>query len=209
MFSRRASASLAVCCPAPGLVRSTLSARRRRCRLRHSLGGRSVAVAAGFRPIRLRVLVAPVVVRSALVPPVVGPRAAAFRRRLLLASASVVVVLPLVGASMIRVEGFAVDGYADDFWTEDDGDVGDWQSLLSQGIATVGTIVNNRYAARAAAKGVIGLGGAQTVSTTAWQPVPGASVFPPAPAPQGAGMGKMGYILLAAAGLGVLVLLRR
>lgn len=108
---------------------------------------------------------------------------------------------------MIRVEGFAVDGYDDDLWSEDDGDVGDWQSLLSQGIATVGTIVNNRYASKVAAKQVVGLSGGQVVSPTNWQQVPGASVFQqPAPQPSPKGMGMM---LMAAAGVAILFLIKR
>lgn len=108
---------------------------------------------------------------------------------------------------MIRVEGFAVDGYEDDLWSEDDGDVGDWQSLLSQGIATVGTIVNNRYASKVAAKQVVGLQGGQVVSPTNWQQVPGATVFPSAP-PRSDQKG-MGMMLMAAAGVALLFLIKR
>jgi len=85
---------------------------------------------------------------------------------------------------MIRVEGFGgglIQGFDQDAfsWSEDDGDVGDWQSLLSQSIATAGTIYNNRLAAKAGRQ-IIGLQGAASVQPL--QPIPGATVFQePAP----------------------------
>lgn len=85
---------------------------------------------------------------------------------------------------MIRVEGFGgglIQGFDQDAftWSDDDGDVGDWQSLLSQSISTVGTIYNNRLAAKAGRQ-IIGLQGAASVQPL--QPIPGATVFQdPAP----------------------------
>lgn len=78
---------------------------------------------------------------------------------------------------MIRVDGFDfVRGYDQDafIWSEDDGDVGDWQTLISQGITTAGTIYNNRLAAKAGRQ-VLGLQGPSTLGG-GLQPIPGAAI---------------------------------
>lgn len=85
----------------------------------------------------------------------------------------------------VAVSGYGaglVSGYGDAYtWSEDDGDIGDWQSLLSQGIATAGTIYNNRLAAKSGRQ-LLGLQGSSSLAPL--QPVPGATVFQePAPAP--------------------------
>lgn len=112
---------------------------------------------------------------------------------------------------MLRIEGLTVDGL--DYspaWSEDDGDVGDWQSLLSQGIATVGSIINNREAAKAS-KRVVGLQGGASMSPIAWQAVPGTQTFqPPPPVRAASSQVSPNMLMLGAVVLvGGLFLLRR
>jgi hypothetical protein len=79
----------------------------------------------------------------------------------------------------VELEAWSVDGFTIDGDYDDDDDVGNWQSLLSQAIATGGALYDNRQRVKAARRAQSsGVANVQpgTIAPQ-WTPIPTGTVF--------------------------------